>query len=817
MSALSAHWQELYGVEGCGGLPEAAPSVEGLLQQLHSESDAPHEVDMSGDITVEEVEAAVRKLRYGRTVGPDGLRGEFFKGLYVQREYWSEEKQRMLVKHEYDTQSGSVLADLCELLNAAFAGGVPGEWCNTFLSAIFKKGDPVNLDNYRGIAVGACMGKVLSLVLLPRLSQWSEARGIRAVGQAGFRDGFHTGDHVFVLKHLVDRCRAPGSEHKKLYACFVDFRKAYDLVHRDLLLKCLVDLGVEGKMLRALASMYWHAPMTVKNGDRLGPTFVSTRGVKQGDPLSPLLFGLFIDRVEKWLAERLPQVGVQLGAHLVRLLLYADDLTLLASSAADLQALLAALHEFSVLNSLEVNVAKCAVVVFGRSTPRAGHDIPPNGWSYAGRQVPVLPEFRYLGIVFHQTKGVSACVSALQSAGMRAMWGMLSKCGTIDIRSIAVKVQLFDALVAPVLGYCSEVWAPTLLRRCHSPDECMDNDLHRVQSLFMRQALGGMRRSTSRQLLLRELGSAPVVRAWLQSMLALWNRMSRLTDHSLLAAALHDNMALGRSAGLGWFHDFTSFIERVGCLPPGGLGGPDQLMHIPVPSALRAFDAWFYAGWSGLPESPRSAPSDRVSCCKYQHWFTKEGGPLQDPVALLDRGRWQDCPDYVRWSAGMSRNKLRCLAAFRVAAHDLEIETRKWERQVVDGVRLRVPVPREDRTCQLCGVGVGDEMHMIAECTAYAAVRRRHAHLFEGLGGWNQVVSRAVSAGDMRQFMSQEQHLVAAFLYDCSRRRGRHPPAELLVAEEEEADSEDASADDLIDVALADLAAALPDELLDGM
>jgi len=93
-----------------------------------------------------------------------------------------------------------------------------------------------------------------------------------------------------------------GSPLKRMYTCFVDFRKAYDLEHGDLLLQCLRDLGVKGKMLGVVASMYWQAPVTVKNGpsDRLGPSFNTTRGAKQGGPLFPLLFGLFIDRVERW-------------------------------------------------------------------------------------------------------------------------------------------------------------------------------------------------------------------------------------------------------------------------------------------------------------------------------------------------------------------------------------------------------------------------------------------------------------------------------------------------------------------------------------
>ncbi len=109
-------------------------------------------------------------------------------------------------------------------------------------------------------------------------------------------------------------------------------------------------------------------------------------------------------------------------------------------------------------------------------------------------------------------------------------------------------------------------------------------------------------------------------------------------------------------------------------MPQGGWAEVGDMQHIPVSSALRSFDEWFYMCWNELPESPRSAPSESVSCCKYQHWFAKEGGALADPLSLLEAGRWQDPPDYVRWSAGMSRCKLRALACFRVAAHDLEVE-----------------------------------------------------------------------------------------------------------------------------------------------
>jgi hypothetical protein len=569
------------------------------------------------------------------------------------------------------------------------------------------------------------------------------------------------------LKHLVDRTRAPAGPRKHLYSCFVDFKKAYDLVHRDLLLECLRDLGVSGRMLGAIASMYWHAPMTVKSGTTLGATFNSSRGVKQGDPLSPLLFGLFIDRVERWLQERAPECGVTLGGDLVRVLLYADDLTLLADTPAQLQSLLNALQDFCAQFSLQVNVAKCAVVVFGRTAPVAGRHVPVGGWQYGGEQLPLLAEFRYLGITFHQTKGVSASVAALRSAGLKAMWGMLGKCKDMELRSLQVQVNLFDALVAPVLCYCSEVWAPSLLRSASTPDRCMDNDMHRVQTLFMRQLAGGVRKSTSRQLMLREFGCRPLARMWVQSMVSLWNRVVDMSDDCLMKVAMLEGVSGGGSGS--WFSGFLSALGHFGGVPESGLCPSGTPVSLPVRDTLLAFDSWFYSGWRDLPADPRTAAEGTL--CKYQQWFAAQGGPLADPATLRLDGTWQDSPPYVRYTAGMKRDRVHALSCFRLSAHFLEVETMKWARP---------PPARSERVCGLCSAGVGDELHMLAECPGYSLVRDRHSDLFECVGGLPGLLNRSVTSEQFRSFMLQEQWRVADFLYECVQLRWENPPAYLV-------------------------------------
>ena len=164
----------------------------------------------------------------------------------------------------------------------------------TYLTTGANQLGPVSnyCDNYRAIAVGSVLGKLYAVILDTRLSVCAEKNGWRAEGQAGFRAGKSTVDHVFVLRHLIESTQ---KSRKVLYCCFVDFRKAFDRVRRDYLIQRLAELGVHGRMLQAIIQMYWSVPLVPKLHGTMGDAIPSTCGVKQGDPLSPLLFGLFID------------------------------------------------------------------------------------------------------------------------------------------------------------------------------------------------------------------------------------------------------------------------------------------------------------------------------------------------------------------------------------------------------------------------------------------------------------------------------------------------------------------------------------------
>jgi hypothetical protein len=464
------------------------------------------------------------------------LRIEFFKEAYVL----------VPTGHGRDRREYILLPVLHALLKNVFSSGqYPESWSAAALTAVYKKGEAGDLNNYRGIAVGNVLGKLFGSVLNTRLDAYAERIGARAEGQAGFRKVRCTIDHVFVLRHLIDRTRF-SSDAAKLYLCFVDFQKAFDRVLRGLLMERLAALGIHGEMIHALGNMYWHVTLQTKSQHELGTPFLSTTGVKQGDLLSPLLFGLFIDEFEEWLATRLLATRVEVEGSLIRMLLYADDMVLIATSPCGLQQQLDLLFEFCTRKGLKVNLETTEIVVYRK----AGSKLPQGlQWLYEGHQVRVSDSFRYLGVWLHSTKGLSVARDALKAVGQEAMWAMLGRFKHMQLRDLYLKTHMFDTLVKPVLSYGCEVWGPDALQHISLAAGMLDNSLQEVQTLFMRQ-LGKFRKSTNRQVMLKELCWVPLSLHWCKMIVCYWNQLAKLPT-AMMKIVFHDCVRMGCANNVG--------------------------------------------------------------------------------------------------------------------------------------------------------------------------------------------------------------------------------------------------------------------------
>ena len=151
--------------------------------------------------------------------------------------------------------------------------------------------------NYRTIMVGHTLARLYASILEQRLSGWAEEEGVRAKGQAGFRKGFSTLDHILTLRTIIEEGRANG---RKIYCCFVDFRKAFDTVPRARLMNRMQMLGVPKEIIWGIMALYGSVLGRVRTPEGDSDIIQSTIGVKQGCPLSPTLFGMYIDEVSNY-------------------------------------------------------------------------------------------------------------------------------------------------------------------------------------------------------------------------------------------------------------------------------------------------------------------------------------------------------------------------------------------------------------------------------------------------------------------------------------------------------------------------------------
>jgi len=204
------------------------------------------------------------------------------------------------IKPEFLLDVGNMLhVPLQIVFNKLLQRGYSASLSTRVIHALHKGGDALQFENYRGITVDHILAKVFAMILEARLNSWAEEKGLHARGQAGFRKDFRTTDNLYILRTLIEQ-----STHKckKVYCCFVDFRKTFDTVPCDLIWQVLAEMGIMGRFMQCLQSMYSQDNVRVMHPTKgLSAQFSCGIGVKQGCPLSPLLFGLYLDGLEKHL------------------------------------------------------------------------------------------------------------------------------------------------------------------------------------------------------------------------------------------------------------------------------------------------------------------------------------------------------------------------------------------------------------------------------------------------------------------------------------------------------------------------------------
>ena len=326
-------------------------------------------------------------------------------------------------------------------------GKTPRDWQTGVIIPIFKKGDRKQCTNYRGISLLSLLGKVYAKCLERICREIVESK--LEDGQCGFCLGRSTTDQIFTLKQIFEK---PWEYGKDLFACFVDLEKAYDRVPRDKLWKVLQEYGNNGQLLRAIKSFYCRPEVCVRVNDKQSKPFHVGVGLWQGCVLSPLLFIVHMNWIDK--CSQADECAT-IGNCKISRLLFADDFgSDLVLTESGLQHALNSFADACNTAGMKISTAKTEVLNLSKN---------PDQWvlQVNGATLKQGEKFRYLGVAFtsdgRQNKELNTRIGKA-SAVMRALhYSVVMK----RELSKKAKLSIFKTVFVPNLTYGHESWVMT--------------------------------------------------------------------------------------------------------------------------------------------------------------------------------------------------------------------------------------------------------------------------------------------------------------------------------------------------------------------
>jgi endonuclease/exonuclease/phosphatase family metal-dependent hydrolase len=370
-------------------------------------------------------------------------------------------------------ESELLLPEITKLWNKWLASGLIPDVCrDVIVSILFKKGDTEVCDNYRGLSLIAHHGKALERAIQNRLDSYVESvtRMWVPESQCGFRVLRSTIDVMFVSRLISSLAVERGVP---LFKCFVDLKKAYDKVDRDVLWRVLERRGFPPRFLRLIQGLLIGSTAKVRINGKLSEEFKLERGLKQGSVFSPLLFNLFFGAIVQEVCRRLNREGLRLKMRLngnifnlsqydsirncidvmLTELLFADDAELVAESEIDLQRMVDVFAEVCDAFGQEISIKKTEVLVVSRSN----NVVVPN-ITIKGEVLKVVSNFKYVGGI-ENSIGTMTDEMKTRRGRMGAAYSSLAV-RVFDNKNVRVtsRLDLFNAVVITNGLYGCATW-----------------------------------------------------------------------------------------------------------------------------------------------------------------------------------------------------------------------------------------------------------------------------------------------------------------------------------------------------------------------
>lgn len=302
---------------------------------------------------------------------------------------------------------------------------------------IHKKGDTLDMNNYRGVSILPPIAKIFEKILANQIKSYFSKNKLLTTNQHGFREA-HSCETA--IHEITNEC-LKNLDNKLINALlFVDFKKAFDLVNQDILIYKLLNYGFSNSAVKLIKSYFTNRTQAVKiSNNAISERTDLTLGVGQGSVLGPLLFIIFINDLPEYLSNNVVK-------------LFADDTTIISNGPnadtiiVNLKRSILDINEWCKHNQMFINWSKTFIMFITNK-----HAKLPDSIQIDDQKIQRVKTFKLLGVTIDDKLTFKAFVDQQRLAINRRLY-MIKRHYYLPTE---VKVKFFKAFIMPCFDYCA--------------------------------------------------------------------------------------------------------------------------------------------------------------------------------------------------------------------------------------------------------------------------------------------------------------------------------------------------------------------------
>jgi len=398
----------------------------------------------------------INELKNGKSVGWTGISNEMLK--YAKCE-------KLLV----------ILAKVFEII--LNTGVIPQLFNISILKPLIKDVNKPSNDknNQRPLSISDVAPSILERII----DYYIKLQHSDHPKQFGFKANSSCLHATFILNELMKICK---KRNVNLYIVSIDASKAFDKVVRNVLWLKMIEMNIHTSIVVCLCNYYKNFYIIIKNDMFYSTPFKTLCGVKQGGNASPTLYKLYGETLA-WLIDQL-NIGVTVGSMKINILMYADDIIIVADNRLDAQKMLDTVTDFGHEFKVKFNPDKTNLMVI--SSNKIDVDL-----KLCGSSICRSKEIKYLGNLININGKARSHLNSRIKAAYASMSNLTSTAIINSCMDMFTKIKLFKVYIRPLLLYGMETIQL-------NGDEC--NDLKVTEGNMLKKMIGIPNSSKSTEL-----------------------------------------------------------------------------------------------------------------------------------------------------------------------------------------------------------------------------------------------------------------------------------------------------------------------------